>query len=76
MKNQTEVSATYLELTEKCKEVRIAKKEATKLRRENQELKNLLNRIEDGDLSRREIERMIKEHIQMNDILQKISKED
>lgn len=42
MKNQTEVSATYLELTEKCKEVRIAKKEATKLRRENQELKEII----------------------------------
>lgn len=42
MKNQTEVNPTYLALTEKCKEVRLAKKEATKLRRENQALKEII----------------------------------
>ena len=42
MKNQTEVNPTYLALTKKCKEVRLAKKEATKLRRENQALKEII----------------------------------
>jgi hypothetical protein len=45
------------------------------LEQENGRMESLLKNIENGNLSRKHLEGHIKEHIKMNLIMQKISKE-
>lgn len=44
------------------------------LEEEKESLNNLLQRIQDGDLTRKAIENRIKEHIKKNELAQKFAK--